>query len=155
MTHYLLNTIGGHLSNTPAPPLRPPQPTRRNWPEITNERPRTFRNSPRCPNHPRKRAEDAPNGGGVLATLHKWSYGRTIWADHTHDATHTGGGGVGGLPMAGGRSIYVRVCLCVWFCGDCGWWAAGSCQRKKRQKKRHVWRGCWLSLRASPRMRVR
>ena len=64
-------------------------------------------------------------------------------ARRTHDNTrtnttqHTGALG-GGLPKQAGVYIRIRVCLCVWFCGDCEWATTSFCHRKKRQKKRHV-----------------
>ena len=54
-----------------------------------------------------------------------------------HEQLFAGTGqALGGMPEAGGRSIYVSVCLCVWFCGHGGWWAGMFGLRKKRQKKR-------------------
>ena len=69
----------------------------------------------------------------------------TITTEHgalLHEQLFAGTGqGIGGLPEQGGRSIYVRVCPCVWFCGHCGWWANCFAKEKNGKKRGVVRRG--------------
>ena len=75
-------------------------------------------------------------GGRCPLTLHKWSYGRTIWADHTRDATRTGGAGDRGYARARGPiDTYkgVSVCVVLW-----SLWVVGNIFAKEKTAKKEA-----------------
>ena len=67
---------------------------------------------------------------------------------------HGGAADRGSAEARGPIDTYKGVSVCVVLCSL---WVVGGefLPQKKRQKKRHVDKGCWLVLRASERMRVR